>query len=317
MMILAGNNMTDFADMDSGNNTVIIGEQINLAIDLGSLPDSMTNQVSYQWHLPSDNFQSFDPTASSDPEEDFQSDDYQGDGMTFYLTTPNGNDEVSCDITIQGVTITVYGYLNVVGPTVNMTAEYQTGIEILNGSHNNATVQLGPEGNSQGIVFNSSDLQNPRGFNGYTIFAQIVSSSTATSGSHNVFGDPISNKLDTAFPYPGSLPNFSVVDDPDFPLEGLYSPFAWKESFKMYLLFLPNTPNANWVPLYETDWGWGGTTVKDSSGNWSLQSSPNHGTPTITQQSSELALNWSGVAEGQSSGLPQPAPAPTPSPAPK
>jgi len=43
------------------------------------------------------------------------------------------------------------------------------------------------------------------------------------------------------------------------------SPVTWNWKFQMYLMFLPNTPSANWIPVEEFDWSWVGSAKADTS----------------------------------------------------
>jgi hypothetical protein len=69
-----------------------------------------------------------------------------------------------------------------------------------------------------------------------------------------------------------------------------YSPTIGNDAYDTYLMFMPNLPNAHWVPMKKVHWNWFGTATESFFGSWSLESS---GTGTVTVSNQVDFPTWS------------------------
>jgi len=112
---------------------VCVGEPITLTAQIdwpASISTANQPTPTYQWTLPtgpSGAIKGYNPYAASSPVNGFQTNDsdLKKAQVTFYMpVVPAGtNNTVSCQITINGVTVIAKGTLNVVTPTVTLTGE--------------------------------------------------------------------------------------------------------------------------------------------------------------------------------------------------
>lgn len=149
--------------------------------------------------------------------------------------------------------------------------------------------------NKRGIKWNWK-VTVPTRCDGYIKDVQTVKcvlKDTPISGNKQVFTisglkvPPPSEQLDTDNPYslPGDYPpcpgfpkkisaggsfsDISTFDSPSISLAG-GKERSFDHTFKYYLMYKPDTPDAIWVPIWKADWYCKGVAKLDSSGNWTV-----------------------------------------------
>jgi len=296
-------NMSDFENVDSSNGKIIVGEQVNLYIDIPDSKGVLKPEAKYKWVLPDDAIISFNQTASYFPLTSIAASgsDSDGDSMTIYFTGDAGERDVTCQLTIDGVEQDITAKLNLVRPTVDATTSTYTYVSIINHSDGSARVEFdNPSDNTRtgnGINFYAQNLQIPQGFSGTAVWSQTIVSTKLTQGA-NVH--TYTNMEDGHWPYGSGIPYLNGVRDSDSPGSDLParapSPQGRDDNFKMYYMFLPSLSNSIYVPLKSVAWQWGFTAMGIASpqtgSKWILTSSPSYhsNNPSFSDETAEP--NW-------------------------
>ena len=253
--------------------------------------------IGYNWHVPGaiKNYLPLDSGGNPviNPVIQLSSSDTTASSLTVYYpvvpesgtsSTPltSGTAIVSCDLTlITGGTMTVSGSLNVVAPQCTISSVTMNPVGKSQSASNSVTEDmfLGADVSmltpTNGInIFYTVQPTSPF-LSGTAICAQIIESSTMTQA-----GSPytITNALDKSFPYAldAQNPGHFMGDSPA--VRGVTeaaSPTSIRETYQSYMMYLPNIPNAIYVPLKCVTWQWSGT-LTYSAPFWTL-SGTNYG----------------------------------------
>ena len=270
----------DGLPVNSTNNTVWVGQQINLTnyVSTNIPPSAIT---SYQWNIPGATngtaFYDYKPTSTSSNYTNlFTPTNYTtNSSCNFYWSSGGSNQVVTCTEIIYGKTNTVSATFNVSRPNAAITTTHGTITVGTNDSSNPGRPYLYFGDNppaTPGMAFtNSIPLTN-----GVTEWVQIIANDTITFTrptppptsrveSGNDAGKP------PTFPYAiGS----KTEDSPDNPLFDVYASVNRNFVATMYLMWQPSTNMVNGdntvlVPLMGYQWNWSGTAT-NNSGTWSL-----------------------------------------------
>jgi hypothetical protein len=297
LKIYAGTNMSGFENISSSNNTLIVGEQINLkaVIDVTNL----ASQATYQWVLPNDAISYYDENATSNPVKRLDSNQLSSNAITFYLTASNSAAPITCNVTINGSQFALSNSLNVVKPNVNLSATINSnpnaGVHV-DQVYGFYALRFGYFLNPYlyGIRFDRSHIIEPVGFETADLcYTQIIQSSIENNNT------VISNSLDNRFIYAAIS---YAADSPRTPLNvsttdifnPTRSPFTANDNFLMYVMYKPKLPNSCYVPLVNVSWSWGGTAEANLlHSSWTLKSS--HSSTSGTGIETDSPPNWSSI----------------------
>ncbi|HEU6447731.1 MAG TPA: hypothetical protein VFV23_04765 [Verrucomicrobiae bacterium] len=258
-------------DLTTQTNTVIVGQQINLTCALNVTNSALNNSMlqNFQWTVPG--FAISNYVVAPDASSAFVATNFPTtkSNAVFYWVD-GGLKQVQASATVNGTKVTGQAWLNVLRPTVTVTA-YTTSVNVDTflgdlGFHDTNTF-------AAGITF-SNTITIPLGFSGSREWIQIVNPYRSYRDTNEVWWVLSDNGsgpyLDTVYPYTNSATTESVtVDSPEEPLLRGRNEVTANDSFKMWLMFKPT--GGNWIPLRIVNWNWSGIASLSGS-NWSLTS---------------------------------------------
>ena len=294
VVMLLPNYITRDGNMvNSTNNTVWVGQQINLTNYIStSIPASAI--TSYQWHIPGANntandtaFYDYKPnTTSSNYTNLFTPTNYTTNNYcNFYWSSGGSNQVVTCTEVIYGQTNTVTATFNVSRPTDIITTPQIATIKVDTGDSSYSpqpALYFGDivTGTIPGITF--TNAAPSASILGNNLWVQIINSAVITAlpstGSVPVFHSGVDSAK--GFPYPSLNGGLDTQDSPDLSLPFPTSLTNVSYNFRatMYLMWQPNSSHGDktvMVPLKAYPWHWGGTAV-NTSGTWTGPESPSY-----------------------------------------
>jgi hypothetical protein len=273
VVILApvGINVTSYLNPAPGSpitsaSATCVGEPVTLNISGVNAIPGYTLVTNYNWHVPG-GIKGFNDQATGSPVTPFLPSDLTGTSITPYypvvqqtnpqgMISTSGTETVSCDLTLfNGGTCTVTGPLNIVAPQCTITSVTMNPVGKQISGPGSSTEDLflgsdsGVETTSNGININYTMQPTSPFLSGSAICAQVIASSIMTQA-----GSPytITNALDKSFPYTlqSQTPNSFMCDSPaqrgNTPAA---CPLSIQETYQAYVMYLPNIPNAIYVPL--------------------------------------------------------------------
>jgi hypothetical protein len=298
-MLIPDSIYRDNLPINSTNNTVCVGQQMNLTNIISGVP---TNAItSWSWSIPGANGNTNTDTAIYDYEPTVTNSCYtnlvtptnyltNSSGIpfcNFYWTAP-GTNQVSCTTVIYGQTNTVSATLNVLSPTTNSILAQTNAADPVAADTNYASYPLFPsseypswlhfgQGTNglSGINFFQTN-SSPSGISGNFHWVQIVTSAVVTysggsGGSFTIHKNP---GVDTTYPYdfPTASPN-TVNDSPGSPLGATSMTQTENFAATMYLTWQASTNSTGGdktvpVALRAVNWNWSGTATNTSG--WTL-----------------------------------------------
>ena len=260
------------------NNVVCVGQQICLTnfIATNIPPSAIT---SYQWHLPGKTFKNYGTNSAGYFTGVLNTNtpsDLTNSFVNFYWTDSGTNRVVTCQQVIYGQTNTIATAFNVVKPTAsidssafNATAAVDGGwVGMPSGTNYPVAVHFG-DGFYTGVRFDAQ-ITPPAGFNtGHYIWLQIINNFSASiTDSRGTFTlGPATNLYDQPA-RPNELSDVPFSDSPGMPLKSGQSGGFASDQFTSYLMWEPNTPNAQYVPLRKISWRWTGYGTYVNGTNW-------------------------------------------------
>jgi len=295
VMLIPDQITRDNNPINSTNNTVVIGQQMNLTNMISGVP---TNAITYwKWSIPGANGNTNTDTAIYDYEPNTNNSNYtnlvtptnyltNSSGIpfcNFFFTAP-GTNQVSCTTVIYGQTNTVSATLNVLGPpNARMTA------------NTNAAAPIAVDGNyfrtnpptwlhfgqaqygMDGITFSQAN-SNPSGVNGNFTWVQVINSDLAaiTNATSGTVVHTTSGFDSEPYPYDTNTP---TSDSPASPLlstggdQGIYRRFVATMYLTWQATNLPSGDKTVPVPLRAVAWNWSGSATNSASGSGSVTNS--------------------------------------------
>jgi len=305
LKIYAGTYMSGFANISSSNNTLIVGEQINLKAVIDDT--NLASQATYQWVLPNDAISYYDENAASNPVKRLDSNQLSSNAITFYLTASNSAAPITCNVTINGSQYALSNSLIVLKPTASLSAVNNAPVEVFYGKlyYNKDFYYLGfpplkitPLGErpNPGMKFAGNRCTIPSGFTGTSCFTQVIDEAFTT-----INGKYVINSLDYKFgfeyhtesdKYLETAEDSPAQDLPNITSISIPSINAYHD-FTMYIMFKPELPNSCYVPIQFVSWGWSGSANFNSTNStWEAPSS--QPTPWVSPVSTTAdPPNWS------------------------
>ncbi len=262
-------------DITGSMTNVIVGQQINLSAVVD--PSGLT-PTSYQWTIPGTRIANYSADATAGTVTHLTATNLTQSSVGFYWIDGADNREVECVVSFNGVACKGKATFNVKRPTASVAAT--TGAVGVGTLTNQAAVWLhfGDKAAIPGISL-SQENTIPPGFSGDWEWVQVVQASVlrAKDAVTGKWRKKEGSGLDTTYPY-----NQSPVlaeDSPRLELRSSKVEETADESFSIWLMFKPSTPNSIWVPVRKVNWYWKGNAVQ-SSGSWSLTSSTHATNPS-------------------------------------
>jgi hypothetical protein len=292
VMLLPDQITRDGNPINSTNNSVCVGQQINLTNIISGVP---TNAItSYQWNIPGNTFKNYATnsvgqfTGVLSP---LQTNDLAQPGVSFYWIDGQTNRVVSCQTVIYGQTNVVTANLNIQAPSdVSIDTSDTSGSAAVDRNYayflenpnatNSIAVHFG-DGAITGAIFNAN-ITPPSGYApGHYVWIQLIGfNETAADGGTNYTRGPVTNVLDTVAPY--IAPDTPFVDSPAVILPAGESGGFLQDQFTTYLMWEPSTPNAQYVPLKKVSWGWTGYGTYTAGNNWTSSNLSGPGTLPVS-----------------------------------
>ena len=272
----------DGKDINSTNNTVCVGQQINLTNMISGVP---TNAItSYRWGIPGTAFVDYVPDTNY-PSEHSNYTNLEPSYLTnsycnFYWFNGGTNRMVYCTNVIYGQTNVVFAQFQVETPTVTSSSANAVTNVSLDTNYSTPgglfipvnVLHLGDIASTPGVAFSAS-ITPPTNFStGHYEWVQkeMASLAQVTYGGTNYYSKAVTNALDTRYPM---FQDTNAVDGPSISIASTnWNPTSYEQTFTMYLLWEPNTPNSRFVALKQLTWHWRGTAVYGSTNGWSLTS---------------------------------------------
>ena len=311
--------------INSTNNTVAIGQQVNLTNIISGVP---TNSITYwKWIIPGANGSTNNDTAIYGYAPTAENSNYtnlvtptnyltNSSGIpfcNFYFTAP-GTNQVSCQTVIYGQTNTVSATLYVFGPTATESATHGT-IAADTNFHIGSTpvtipfLHFGDTLTVPGMTLSQTTASPPPTaagltFSGTNAWVQVL---TNTSYGYTAGGTTVTKTTfgcdggrGNNFPYPNASvgANTSTMEDsPGAPLNATNSSVFRNFNATTYVMWqCTNAPNGDatiLVPLKSYQWNWGGTATNGApSAGWGLESS-NYPSSTATNIAATNEPTWS------------------------
>ena len=292
LKIYAGTNMSGFENISSSNNTLIVGEQINLKAVIDDT--NLASQATYQWVLPNDAISYYDENAASNPVKRLDSNQLSSNAITFYLTASNSAAPITCNVTINGSQYALTNNLIVLKPTASLSAVINTPV-VVQKLKDSFVIGIGmlldaTEGISviePGIRFSGNRCTVPAGFTGSSCFSQVIDE--AYISSQGIF---VLNSLDDSFGFQYESSS-ETEDSPHQDLLGNTQSVNVYNNFTMYIMFKPNLPNSCYAPIQAVSWGWSGTANYNSS-HFRWEANSTEPTPWVNPVSNTYSPpNWS------------------------
>lgn len=275
----------------STNDTVCVGQQINLTNLVSGIPASAI--TGYHWNIPGNTFKNYATNSAGQFTgvlTTLQTNDLVKPGISFYWIDGATNRVVSCTATIYGHTNTATASLNIEAPTVSIDTSDTDGVAAVDQNYmgpsgpteaNNIAVHFG-DGALTGVKFVANVTPPPDFSTAHYTWIQLTTlSMSASSGGTNYSFGPVINALDSSAPY--GPPDILFADSPgqnNIPQGESYS--FDTDNFVTYLLWLPNLPNAQYVPVKSVAWGWTGKATYVSGTNWTGSNLTGPGSLTVS-----------------------------------
>jgi len=295
--------------VNSSNNTVWVGQQINLTnMVLGSATNAAV--TSYHWAIPGANnttndtaFYDYQPNAeNSNYTNLFTPTNYLTNShVNFYWSSGGSNQVVYCTNVIYGQTNVVSATFNVSRPTncVVSATPGNVGVGVTSRGVPILYDGLGPAKTlSPGISFNETMGALPPGFTATNVWNQIINQDAetwttgASSMSSNRFGYDGAN--DDEYPYDVGD---TTRDSPRGPLPSTNTALTRAFRATMYFMWQPASSSVNGdktvvVPLRSYQWNWQGTATNGApSAGWGLEIGTNY--PGATNVDVTVEPQWS------------------------
>jgi hypothetical protein len=293
-VLLLPNQITrDGNSINSTNNTVCVGQQINLTNVISGVPSSAI--TSYQWNIPGATngtaFYDYEPTVTNSNYTNlFTPTNYTTNSYcNFYWSSP-GTNVVTCTEVIYGQTNTVSATLNVLGPT-NTGISATEGTIGINALTNELTFGqiAGPGSPPAGMLFTPT-YTSPSGFAGTNAWIQLLPptnqssvwvfpTQTITAGITGG-NDAVAGQVNFYYPYSVLYPG-GADDSPNASLPTSATNVTRYFDATMYSMWKPystnslvNGDNTVWVPLRSYHWNWYGVATNGApTASWGLAAS--------------------------------------------
>jgi hypothetical protein len=219
-----------------------------------------------------------------------------------YYWINSGSDQVSCEVTAGGQTITAQATFNVKRPLAEIVAIGGTVAldQFYAFPYNHYRLHCGvPTDGYTGMSYSNTIIMPP-GYTGQTN-VEWVQKVTLLGRVHangvwyqkNVNVTP--QALDTAYPYNVVANIQEATDSPASQILDGFDGVSYSEDFTMWLMFKPDNNTAQWVPLGKVSWHWdgAGNAITNYFGKqWVLTSTNNPGNPTNTISFDHPQWNW-------------------------
>jgi hypothetical protein len=297
--------------INSTNNTVVVGQQINLTNMISGV---LTNAItSYQWHIPGANnttndpaFYDYQPSATNSCYTNlFTPTNYTTNSFIQFYWSSAGTNQVSCTTVIYGKTSTVAATLNVLRPTSSLTASTTTTSLQTDNPRLPRVIFADVLGGTNGIIFTGT-VSAPAPFTGTNVWNQIVNNDVEQVRS------PLTSFQIQSSGYDGTKNNwypyqeFVGANPVDSPGQGLFS-FETNNTRQftatMYLMWKADTNSVNGdktvaVPLRSWQWNWGYTVTNaapstNGTSAWGIQASTNYPSYGLTNVDETNEPTWS------------------------
>ena len=252
------------------------GQKINLRINTKTLPASVAIS-DFDWVLPNKVFQEYAADQKTGKLTEIPDADRKTAEMHCYFAD-SGRKRFTVNCKINGAPAVFSTTINIEKPTTTFTANI--GVTKINGS---LLILTDPFGSSHGISF-TGKVTVPAGWpKGKWRWVQLLTpmdTKVDTEGNTKTFSLNGTKCLDTTYPY---KPTGGLIDwyetniektDTDTPQQGLlgFKSVDIKESFQMFIMFLPDGKESRYVPTKSVIWSWGGLAKLSDGGEWSLTS---------------------------------------------
>jgi hypothetical protein len=299
-------NALKIIDLNSGldvsapgqTNTVVVGQQINLAFQLITTNFSVQ---SYQWTVPGyaiSNYVVAPDISSATVVTNFP---LNNSNVVFYWVDGATNRVVKCSATVNGKTLTAQAAFNVLRPTADWTAQADAVVSV-DSNYTFRALHFGFElaATNRGMLFNFSN-PDPRGYTGITVYRWGQLANLYIRGNfvtNNVGFIRTGNGVDTIFPVSGFLPTWAPTNSVDSPGKStdILGKLILQEYFTNYLFFQSAASNSILVPIKMLQWSWGGLASNDFVTGWTLLSSPTNYQIPVNNQDTMQYPTWSNNA---------------------
>jgi hypothetical protein len=196
--------------------------------------------------------------------------------FTSFYFADSGSKSIILSVFINNEQIQLTDTINVEEPvstfqTTLGEVRFQTDVAYFNlGLHSNSNSPLGGLG-MHGSV--STPQGEPQGIWHWVQLGKVERSKTNSDGVVFQFSMNGIKALDTSYGYSADYATDgnqkSISDSPAMICVGWQSVSA-QDDFDLYQMFRPHGTESRFVPLAWVAWGWNGTAIKSSSGNWSF-----------------------------------------------
>jgi hypothetical protein len=174
--------------------------------------------------------------------------------IQFYWVDGADSRQVTFSCKVEGQSYSAQATFNVKRPTATFASTSGASVALDSACNGFLSLHYGCSAQAFGVRFATTNLVIPSGFSGDTQLVQIVDSTERLLVKINgkkmrQSGEGV---LDTSFPYGIDW------DAPKQPLDPDDVRAKATDSFTMYLVFKPSTPNSIWVPIRKVSWSWSG-----------------------------------------------------------
>jgi hypothetical protein len=278
----------DNQPINGNNNTVAVGQQINLTL----YAPGLNNITNYQWTIPGTStgtaFKDYQPTATNSNYTPLLPTDLNGPNVysvSFYWSDAADNRQILCTFTLNGQNYTIPVTLNIQRPLAGISASTNGAIAVdTNYGYPGPPsywLHFGENiGTNNGVSFSQTNSPAPGGFTGQFRYVQTASVAITNSPSYNPVSvtSPAGTNIDTTFPYDyPDAGGVTAYDSPADPyIDSTNQTTTEKFHATMYLYWQAYSTNSVvngdktvYVPLRGVNWSWSATAT-NTSGTWTL-----------------------------------------------
>ena len=246
------------------NISVYAGEVLSLEVRLEDDPENTKYPTDIKWEISGKRLKDYNPAKEQNQKTELTSEDLTKKAIEFHWISGDLQ-KIEVSGKVGGATVTVSQSVNVMRPTVTITATsdgtmkgtFETGKVFitthLRGAGGTRTQRVSAGG---AIHFEATETgENIPGDKAWLQKINFVNQTSELTDGGQAPPFTVSNGLDIAFPYPGSNTD-SAQDRADRRWERPdRKSFASSYNFTMYYLFRASSVSgAKWIPLRKVDW---------------------------------------------------------------